>query len=202
MNWVLHLILAMGVFLPQQTRTGLHKVEILSSSLVIHGKTNVNKFDCKLNQQLDEETLRVTSEVTDLKLDFDGLVLKFRIGEFDCGHEIMNKDFRAILKSERYPFLFLKINDIYIKEETSLMEKLDVKSFVTISLAGVERTKIIEEATVINHDDELVTFIGSKVLKMTDFNINPPTKFLGLVSVEDALEVSFEIKMKTTPIIK
>ena len=200
MNWLLYLGLAFGAFFPPQTGTRLHEVEVLSSSLVIHGKTNVNKFDCKLNQQLDEETLRVTSEVTDLKLDFDGLVLKFGIGEFDCGHEIMNKDFRAILKSERYPFLFLKINEIYIKEETSLMEKLDVKSFVTISLAGVERTKIIEEATVINHDDQLVTFIGSKVLKMSDFKIEPPTKFLGLVSVEDELEVSFEIKMKTVPI--
>lgn len=200
MNWLLYLGLAFGAFLPPQTGTRLHEVEVLSSSLVIHGKTNVNKFDCKLNQQLDEETLRVTSEVTDLKLDFDGLVLKFGIEEFDCGHEIMNKDFRSILKSERYPFLFLKINEIYINEETSLMEKLDVKSFVTISLAGVERTKIIEEATVINHDDHLVTFIGSKVLKMSDFKIEPPTKFLGLVSVEDELEVSFEIKMKTVPI--
>ncbi len=80
------------------------------------------------------------------------------------------------------------------------MEKLDVKSFVTISLAGVERTKMIEEATVINHDDQTVTFKGSKVLQMTDFKIEPPTKFLGLVSVEDVLEVSFEIKMRTTPI--
>ncbi|MEQ9217401.1 MAG: hypothetical protein RLO17_05120 [Cyclobacteriaceae bacterium] len=200
MNWLLCLGLLLGSFKPPQARPALHEVEVLSSTLIIHGKTNVNKFDCELDQRVDTETLRVTSEVTDLKLDFDGLVLKFDISQFDCGHEIMNKDFRSILKSEKHPFLFLKINEIYINEETSLMEKLDVKSFVTISLAGVERTKMIEEATVINHDDQIVTFKGSKVLQMTDFKIEPPTKFLGLVSVENALEVSFEIKMRTTPI--
>ncbi|MBV6641773.1 MAG: hypothetical protein KI791_13710 [Cyclobacteriaceae bacterium] len=199
MSWIFILSLIFGTITPQ-TRTGLHKVEVLSSKLIIHGKTNVNKFDCELVQLMDTETLRVTSEVTDFKLDFDGLVLKFGISQFDCGHEIMNKDFRSILKSEKHPFLFLKINEIYIKEETSLMEKLDVSSFVTISLAGVEQTKMIEKATVINHDDQLVTFKGSRVLQMTDFKIEPPTKFLGLVSVENELEVSFEIRMKTVPI--
>ncbi len=200
MNWLCYLSLFYASMIPTQSKTGFHQVEILSSSLVIHGKTNVNNFDCELIQQLGEETLQVTSENSDFKLDFDGLVLKFDIKQFDCGHEIMNKDFRSILKSDKHPFLFLKINEIYINEETSLMEKLDVRSFVTISLAGVERTKMIEKATVINHDDHLVTFKGSKVLQMTDFRIDPPTKFLGLVSVENELEVTFEIKMRTIPI--
>ncbi len=199
MIWIFILSLIPGSFLPQ-TKTGLHEVEVLSSKLIIHGKTNVNNFDCEHAITIDNTTLQVTCEVTNFNLDFDGLVLKFGIIQFDCGHEIMNQDFQSILKTEKHPFLFLKINEIYINEETSLMEKLDVKSFVTISLAGVERTKMIEKATVINHDDHLVSFTGSAELQMTDFKIEPPTKFLGLISVEDELEVSFEIKMRTVPI--
>ncbi|XOV92971.1 MAG: hypothetical protein ACFHWX_22580 [Bacteroidota bacterium] len=177
-----------------------HQVNILSSKLTIHGKTNVNTFECELNQAFNHEILEVTSENSDLVIDFDGLVLKYSIDKFDCGHEIMNKDFREILNSEEHPYFFLKINEIYIREETSEMEKLDVKSFVTISLAGVEQTKIIQDGVVINHDDQTLTFKGSRSLQMTDFNIKPPTKFLGLVTVEDELIVSFEIQMRTTPI--
>ncbi len=186
--------------LAQEPETSLHRVEVLSSKLIIHGKTNVNSFDCQLTKSINPEALSVTSQNSNFNIDFDGLVLRYAINEFDCGHEIMNKDFRSILKQEDHPYLFLKINEIYIKEETSLMEKLDVSSFVTISLAGVERTKMIQEGTVINHDDQVLTFKGSRLLQMTDFGIQPPTKFLGLVSVEDDLVVSFEIKMKTTPI--
>lgn len=196
------LICVLTVILPlaQQPEASFHKVHVISSKLTIHGKTNVSSFDCQLTQTFNPETLNVTSQESDFNIDFDGLVLKYGVGEFDCGHEMMNKDFRAILDQENHPYLFLKINEIYINETTSLMEKLNVRSFVTISLAGIERIKTIEGGTVINHDDQVLTFIGSKQLQMTDFGIDPPTKFLGLVSVEDELVVSFEIKMKTIAI--
>ena len=178
----------------------MHHVDVLSSKLVIHGKTNVNTFDCELTQQFDHETLQVTSENSDFRIDFDGLALRYGIDKFDCGNEMMNKDFRSILKSDDHPFLFLKINEILIREETSVMEKLDVRSFITISLGGVERTKMIEDGTVMNQADNVVTLTGSQKLQMTDFNIDPPTKFMGLVTVKDELYVSFEIRMQTFPI--
>lgn len=193
-SWILSIVAI------DQPSVSQHQVNVLSSKLTIHGKTNVNTFECELNQAFNHEILKVTSENSDFVIDFDGLVLKYGVSRFDCGHEIMNKDFREILNSSEHPFFFLKINEIYIREETSLMDKLDVKSFVTISLAGVERTKIIQDGVVINHDDQTLTFMGSRTLQMTEFNIKPPTKFLGLVSVEDELKVSFEIRMKTTPI--
>ncbi len=202
MPFLIILGLLLSAVAPDQSNTGLHKVEVLSSKLTIHGKTNVNTFDCELRQQFDHEVLQVTSENTHFAIDFEGLVLKYGIGDFDCDNELMNKDFRSILKSDRHPFFFLKINEIFIREETSVMEKLDVRSFITISLAGVERTKMIEDAMVINHADQVITFSGSQDLQMTEFNIQPPTKFLGLVTVEDELKVSFEIRMRTTPINK
>ena len=203
MNWVLLLIFHMipGTLADDaQTPPTNHKVQIKSSKFVIYGETNLNTFDCDLFKSSGEETLKVTSNWSDYKINFDGLVLRYKVSEFDCGHPIMNKDFSSILRSGQHPYLFLKINDIFVDKETSIMEKLDVESFVTISLAGVEKTKIIENATVINYSDCELTFAGKDVLNMTDFGIEPPTKFLGLVSVSDQLAVEFEVKLEVTPI--
>lgn len=203
MSWILAIILHI---LPAPTPPAdppmvtHHLVQVKSSKLIIHGETNVNKFDCDLYKSSGIDQLNVTSKWSDFIIHFDGLTLKYEVSAFNCGHPIMNKDFCSILKSDEHPFLFLKINDIYIDKDHSKMEKLDVSSFVTISLAGVERAQMINEGTIINYANNELTFTGKETLNMTDFGIDPPTKFLGLVSVSNQLSVEFEIQLIVTPI--
>lgn len=39
------------------------------------------------------------------------------------------------------------------------------------------------------------TLSGSKQMKLSDFNLVPPTKFLGLVKVKNEITINFEIKL-------
>lgn len=185
-----------GALVQAQTHQTRHSVSIPSSKLIIHGSTNVNRFDCALEQNGSANALSVTSRWTDLNLTFDGLELAYPVAQLDCGVELMNKDLRDLLNEPEFPNFFLQINSIQIHPANREIERLAVAAEVTITLAGVTRQVVIGRGTVINRSAEEMVLLGATRLKMTDFGITPPTKFLGMVTVTDELEIEFEVTMK------
>ncbi|MEP5612286.1 MAG: hypothetical protein ABJP45_08550 [Cyclobacteriaceae bacterium] len=176
-----------------------NKVDVESSIFVIKGSTNVNRFECEMNQAYENEQLVVRSSREDRIISFDGLKLCYPVSGFQCAIKAMSKDLQQTLKSDEFPCLFMEINKIIIAEENDAIENLKVKSEVTITIAGTTVTMIIEDGQVVNHSENSLTLFGNKVLKMTDFGIEPPTKFLGLVQVTNDLDVTFEIKLIVQP---
>lgn len=153
-----------------------------------------------MDRSFDNQKLVVRSSRTDRVISFDGLRLCYTVNGFECAIKAMSKDLQKTLNAEEFPCLHLQINEIVIAEDAKEIENLDVKANVTVSLAGVTRDAIIEDGQVINHSENSLTLKGSKLLLMTDFEIEPPTKFLGLIRVTNELEVQFEIRLNTQPI--
>lgn len=172
-----------------------HQVEVRASRFVIEGKTNVNTFDCALYQDIPEEKLEVQSHWTDFSLSFEGLRFRYRVTDFDCGLAAMNADMQELLKSKEYPYLFLEIHNINVDRSNTEIERLKVSAEITIMIAGVYRKYQIMDGLVINRSEQELTFLGKKTLKLTDFNLEPPTKFFGMVTVTDELKVEFELHM-------
>lgn len=172
-----------------------HLVEVQSSRFVIQGKTNVNSFECSLSQKASKENLNVQSQWSDFNLSFEGLRFRYQVGKFDCNLPAMNKDMQELLKSDDYPHLFLEIHNIQIDRSNKEIERLKVSAEVSIMIAGVYQKYQVADGLVINRSEEELTFRGKKTLKMTDFNIEPPTKFFGMVTVTDELKVEFEIHL-------
>jgi len=61
-----------------------------------------------------------------------------------------------------------------------------------LSMAGAEK-EISVEVTV-EEKDGLLVFTGSKSLKMSDFNITPPSAMFGQIQTDDAITVEFEFR--------
>lgn len=173
-----------------------HLVEVHSSRFLIQGETNVNRFECALFQDVSDQALKVQSVWGNYNLRFDGLQFRYPVEKFDCNLDAMNEDMQELLKSDEYPYLYLEIHDIHIDRSNTEIERLKVAARITINLAGVSRQFVITDGVVINRSEEELTFLGKKTLKMTDFNIEPPTKFFGMVTVTDELKVEFEINMQ------
>ena len=173
-----------------------HEVTISSGHFVLQGTTNLNTFECTLSQTLPGKpmVIKTTSETREIR--FEGLELSYPVAEFDCGLEAMSQDLRKTLKSDTYPNLLLRINDIRIKNEHQEVSKLTVISSVSITLAGVSHHALVENGLVINHSEGALTLAGTQYLSMNDFNLEAPTKFFGMVKVNDELNVSFELRME------
>lgn len=194
----LNLILLVLIFFSTKVtgqQQAKHEVSITSSTFTIYGTTNVNAFECELAQNIPHKPIVVYSKSTDHDINFDGLTMAYPIKDFDCGLEAMSDDLKLTLKSKEFPELYLTINSIHIKQESQEIEKLKVISSVTIKIAGISRTTTIEEGMVINHSEDALTLSGKQQMTMKDFNIEPPTKFFGMVKVNNDLSVGFTIDM-------
>ena len=115
----------------------------------------------------------------------------------------MTKDLRSILKADQQPYLSLILESIAIGSHNEDFEELDVTAVATISIAGVKRKISIEDGIVTNHSSASLTLEGATKILLTDFNIEPPTKFLGLIKIKDEVNIEFEVGMVlTSPLTK
>ncbi|WP_147407406.1 hypothetical protein [Reichenbachiella sp. MSK19-1] len=169
---------------------------ILSSEITIAGSTNVNSFECGLEQNAGHDVLKVDSRWTTSQLNFEGLELNYKVVDFDCGMQVMNQDFREILHADQYPRLVLKVQSIQIPNTNKEIERLHVYSNVIVQIAGERRQFIVKDGRVINKSENELIFEGSRLMKISDFGIEPPTKYMGMVKVNDEITIQFSIRMR------
>ena len=193
---LIHITVIGHLIAQESDRPNLHRVVITSSWITIHGETNVNNFHCTLNKSSKGDHILVRNVWSNQKLDFEEFILKYKVEDFECGLNAMNNDFKEILKAEEVPFLTLQLNSITINPENAAFENLDVDAEVEVSIAGIKRKIQVIDGKVHNHTPAHLTLMGRKKLLMTDFELEPPTKFLGMVKVMDDIEIEFEISME------
>lgn len=184
-----------GKLMAQEAETNVHRVQVSSSSIIIHGKTNVNSFDCSLHRYGEGHQVEVKNVWTNGKLDFEGLQLAYQIGEFDCGIKAMNADFQDLMKADEEPLLWLQLNSIQLHPNNHSFEELDVVAEIEIIISGINKTIIARDCIVYNHSEAHLTLSGNKDMQLSDFEMEPPEKFFGMVRVKNEITIAFEIEM-------
>lgn len=173
----------------------VHSVNVTSSKFTIDGRTNVSGFTCELYQPSYPDSILVNTTWANKTLSFDHLNLKYPVEKFNCQLELMNQDLQNLLKRKQHPYVHLQINSIHIKDQTQGIEQLYVDAHITLTIAGVTQSLKITEGMVVNHSESDLTFSGTTSLDMRGFDIEPPTRLLGMVKVDKMLKVSFEVSL-------
>lgn len=155
------------------------------SRLWIEGSSNVNNFRCnagRYQSQVDPPTSDTT-----VKVEVD-----VAVEGFDCGKRRMNRDLYETLRSKRHP----QISFQYVSTEsmTYVDESDKYELIVNGRLTVAGHTNDIQfPLDAVIYEDGTIRATGSTVLKMTDYNVEPPSALLGLVRVDDELTVYFEL---------
>ena len=158
-----------------------------ASSLNIHGKTNVNKFLCAQQcETLKRDTVDVLLKTKGDVLELENAFLELNIRDFDCGITQMTNEFRELLLADKYPLLKMYLNDVQQLEGSG-----DWLARITINLAGEESTYRIP--VKVHLDDKTLICSGKSQVSFVDFNLEPPVKFMGLVKVNEMLDISFNL---------
>ena len=165
-----------------------------SSKLLIHGNTNVNSFTCTMNCYSNSDTLEYVLNESSCNIIFSKNVMVVPIEYFNCGSEMITKDFWATVKSDEFPNMkirFLTLNDFH---GPSTINPISGK--VTISLAGVEKTFNVMY-NVETNSGRLVTLKGNQLVCFSDFELKAPKKMFGLIQVQENLKVEFHLRLRT-----
>ena len=112
--------------------------------------------------------------------------LEVPVGTIDCGNRHMSRDLRETLQADAFPSIRFDLGRV----ERVSSDSVVVSGMLTI--AGISRDVRVAGA-VTSQSDGRWRLEGTKRLRLTDFGIDPPTKFLGLVRVHNEIDVRFDL---------
>ncbi len=102
----------------------------------------------------------------------------------------MNKSIQIALKAKLYPTINFKLEKLNRLTEIGF-QTYTAESSGQLTIAGVTKPiDLIFDISVLNSK---VRIEGIKYLKMTDFNIKPPTALLGMLKTGDSVKVEFDL---------
>ena len=157
------------------------------SQLLISGKTNVNSFTCSILHYNHVDTLGYT--VKNKELIFDENLIAIPVHEFDCGNRLITKDLRRTVKADQQPYLYIAFISLNKNLNTNhAIAKMEIR------LAGV--AKSIDVPLSLDANGELLELSGSQEISFKDFKLVAPRHLLGMVKVQQELNVVFNLVIK------
>jgi hypothetical protein len=168
-------------------------VVMQGSSLKVNGSTNINTFQCDINNYNLPDTITcVRSSPKGIVLPMNGR-LNLSIDAFDCHNKMMTSDLRKTLKAKEFPILTVRF--ISINGFPDLKNPVKITGMVDIGLAGI--IKRFEINYVFTADEyRLVQLKGDQKIHFSDFNLTPPSKLGGVIKAKDELLVEFRLHLK------
>jgi polyisoprenoid-binding protein YceI len=158
------------------------KLSLSSASKVwFDGTSNVKSFSCAA-KKLDLD-IKSDDDASPAKI-VKAASLVIPVAQIDCKNGKMNEHMRDALKAEKNPTILWKLSSYRVEGTSVVMAG-------TLTIAGKENP--IELRGVGGLDNGTITVKGTKVLKMTEFGVKPPSLMFGTMKVADPVTVSFEI---------
>ncbi len=161
-------------------------IKTCDSFVNVWGSTNVNRFELSLNYPV--------KRIFPIKnLDLGTKENKFYrisvpVNQFDSDNKLMYNDFLKLIKADRYPYIILEIPYGHLQHVFSGMECTMHK--INITIDGITRSYVIPGSA--SHCREGGIYVtGLKDIRLTDFNITPPAKLMGLIKVKDDVLIDF-----------
>lgn len=164
-----------------------------SSKIMIDGKTNVNTFRCAITQYTGTDTLVLQEGGARRRPVFLKGYVGLEAARFDCGMQMMTHDFWDAIKYKEYPVVSITfISFERIPQLSSGKDTFNGK--MQISLAGVNKPFEIV-CTIEVEESGIIHLKGGRNFTFTDFNLVAPTRMMGLVKVENSIDVKFHLQL-------
>ncbi len=155
----------------------------VESRVWIEGRSTMGRFTCMATR------VEGVGEVEAGQAVQARLVVPVRA--FDCGKQAMNQDLQEALQADRFPEIRFKLNEAAVLE-APLTDAARLAVTGALTIAGTMRTVHFEAVGQLLASGR-VRLAGSLPLKLTEFNVKPPTALLGLIQVHDQITVHFDL---------
>ncbi len=157
----------------------------LFDNIVIKGFTNVNEFQLVYSEEsFSSFNVNDTSVQSKLRVSIPA-------SKFKADSKLMKKDFLELINADEHPFIKISLGDKQFSREL-LNDSIQTNHSIRITLNGV--TNIYDCISKLNksyyNEWELA---GKLKIRLTDFGINPPEKFFGVIKVKDEVFITFRI---------
>src|SRR5690625_3027818 len=182
----------------QAQQWAVQQIEILpGSSLSITGDTNITDFSCGYDMGLLDPSYRVNYLESEGVIHFRNTVLKLRNRGFDCGSRGINNDFHALLQSDQYPVIDLKLLSVEVQDGQR------ARATVAIRIAGLVREYQIPVQLFPEQqkEQEQNRQIARQLqLNISDYDVKPPKNVFGIIVVKDDMQINLNCHLQIAAI--
>lgn len=183
-NLILSLLLAGLVFSPDSDAQALYR-QTGESYVSISGTSTLNEWTMTSKDTKYQAMFEVSPEGKLVRIP--SLTLTVRSESLKSGHSAMDKNAYSTLNTSTFKNIVFELASSSILDTQATCEG-------NLTVAGVTR-KISVEGTVRVLPDKSFLISGTKKLKMSDFNVEPPTFMFGTVTTGDEITVSFNANL-------
>jgi polyisoprenoid-binding protein YceI len=164
-----------------------YKLDTGSSNFIIKGTSSLHDWEMTSNSVNGAIAFFDTNQKSIQVKDINVVV---GVRTFESGNRVMNKKCYAALKDESNPNINYRFKSIEeIKNTGSGSYNATLKGNLTI--AGKTRAVNIDVQLVVYTDK--VGIAGNKALKMSDFDVEPPTALLGTLKTGNDIIIEFNL---------
>ncbi|MEI6089208.1 MAG: YceI family protein [bacterium] len=153
----------------------LHNWNMNSKSIV--GEANFEFAGDNLSELKDLSSLKVILPTSSLK----------------SKEKQMDKNVYGALKADKYKDIVFKITSANVQPKQN--NRYQLKTVGNLTIAGVTRQVNLDVFCQIN-EDQTITCSGTEKLKMTDYQVTPPTFLLGAMKTGDEVTLDFTVVFK------
>lgn len=150
------------------------------SRLWLDGTSTVRSFTCSAKKV--EANVVAEPDASPVEI-VKTASLVVAVGSLDCGNGTMNEHMRKALKADKNPQITWKLASYRVEGTAVVMNG-------TLNIAGKENP--IELRGTGSADNGVIRIKGSRQIKMTEFDVKPPSLMLGTMKVGPLVTVSFD----------
>ena len=170
------------LFALQIDPVGKANLVIQGQRVVVSGQTSVGGFKCVFENESTGETVAVQGGSQN---GATLLLLSIPVKDFGCGNFLLNRDFQKTLKVESHPMNVVDVLQLEFNGKEYL-GKID------LTVAG--KRKGLDNVRFRNHTDRKDNMLRADIkLKMSEWGLTPPSRFGGLITVEEDLSMVVDL---------
>jgi len=158
------------------------------SHIEIHGSSNVNQF----------QLINHNPKIVRLPGGVEGKQryqrIEIAVNQFKGANNRMRNDFLEMVNASEYPFIIMAIEPRNLAECRKDKGLSDFKTIITI--AGVSNSYVVP-CGIDTCKTSGYLLKGNLKVKLTDFKIDPPKKFFGLVKVDNEVLIDYVFRFQT-----
>jgi hypothetical protein len=166
------------------------------SRLAISGESNINDFRCEVDRYYQADNLDLYSSSGEEFL-FSRNQMIINLMEFDCGRALITRDFRQTLNADKDPAVIISFISLDRLPQDNVKGQI-LAGLLEVTIAGVSKEAEIQ-FSIRNNSNGTISLHGKHEFSFTDFGLEPPSKVMGLISVKNNLEVTFDLILEELP---
>lgn len=160
--------------------------------LIIEGTSNIHDWDMKSDKGYCSSIFDISKTGALNGVSYINFTVPAE--SLKSEHKQMDKNTYKALNTAKYANISFTAASVTVKPSGATNYLLIAKGRLTIS--NVTKDVVLTALGVMNADKS-ITYSGSYKLKMTDYNVDPPSAMLGTIKTGDNITVTFNLHLKS-----